>query len=147
MATLGTANEAAVRAASLDAFRGKLVIDVTNPLEFSTGKPLLAVGHTDSGGEQLQRLLPDARVVKPWNTVGNTLMFKPKLAGGPPDMPICGNDEAAKTAVSNILKEFGWGVLDLGGIESSRYLEAMCMAWVLYGFKHNTWNHAWKLLR
>jgi predicted dinucleotide-binding enzyme len=120
---------------------------VTNPLEFSTGKPRLAVGHTDSGGEQLQRLLPDARVVKAWNTVGNTLMFKPNMPGGPPDMPICGEDEAAKKTVSNILHEFGWGVLDLGGIDSSRYLEAMCMAWVVYGARHNTWNHAWKLLR
>ena len=51
-----------------------------------------------------------------------------------------------KTVV-RILSEFGWGCVDTGGIESSRYLEAMCLVWVLYGARTNTWNHAFKLLR
>jgi 8-hydroxy-5-deazaflavin:NADPH oxidoreductase len=146
LATLGVANESVLRMAGVERFAGKLVIDTTNPLDFSKGYPALAVGHTDSGGEQVQRLIPDAHVVKAWNTVGNTLMFKPELAGGPPDMFICGNNEDAKKRVSDILVDFGWGVVDLGGIEASRYLEPLCLTWVLYGLKAKTWGHAFKLL-
>jgi predicted dinucleotide-binding enzyme len=62
-------------------------------------------------------------------------------------MFICGNSEEAKRQVAGILVDFGWGVVDMGGIESSRYLEAMCLVWVLHGLRANTWNHAFKLLR
>ncbi|HEU4787844.1 MAG TPA: hypothetical protein VFS57_10555, partial [Gemmatimonadaceae bacterium] len=103
--------------------------------------------HTDSGGDQVQRWLPDARVVKAFNIVGNAHMFRPEFPGGPPDMFIAGNDESAKATVSGILKSFGWEVIDLGGIEGSRYLEPMAMAWVVHGFRSGSWNHAFKLLR
>jgi hypothetical protein len=147
LATLGAAAPEALRMAGPERLRGKVLIDATNPLDYSKGSPALAVGHTDSGGEQVQRLLPDAHVVKAFNTVGHAHMFCPTFPGGPPDMFICGNHEEAKRKVEGILKEFGWGVVDLGGIEASRYLEPMCMAWVLYGVRTNTWNHAFKLLR
>jgi predicted dinucleotide-binding enzyme len=62
-------------------------------------------------------------------------------------MFICGNHEDAKKQVARILQDFGWGVVDIGGIEGSRYLEAMCLVWVLHGVRTNTWNHAFKLLR
>jgi len=148
LATLGLANETALRSAGPEKFRGKVVIDTTNPLDFSGGMPpKLAVTGNDSAGERVQRLLPDAHVVKAFNTVGNSLMFRPDLPGGPPDMFVCGNREDAKKTVAHILKDFGWGVVDVGGIESSRYLEAMCLVWVLHGARTNTWNHAFKLLR
>ncbi|PYQ12174.1 MAG: DNA-binding protein [Acidobacteria bacterium] len=147
LATLGSANESALKAAGPQTLRGKVVIDATNPLDFSGGAPQLAVGHTDSGGERVQRLLPGARVVKAFNTVGNAHMFRPRFPGGPPDMFICGNDDDAKKQVAAILSDFGWGTADLGPIESSRYLEPMCMAWVVYGARAGTWNHAFKLLR
>lgn len=147
LATLGAANEAVIKQAGADAFRGKLLLDTTNPLDFSTGAPRLSVGHTDSGGEQVQRLLPDALVVKVFNTVGNAHMFKPSFPGGPPTMFIAGNDEGAKAKVADMLRNaFGWDVSDLGGIEASRYLEPMCMAWVLHAFKTKQWNHAFKML-
>ena len=62
-------------------------------------------------------------------------------------MFICGNDEGAKAKVGGILKDFGWGVVDVGGIEASRQLEGMCLVWVGYAIKANSWNHAFKLLR
>jgi 8-hydroxy-5-deazaflavin:NADPH oxidoreductase len=74
-------------------------------------------------------------------------MIHPQFPGGPPDMFICGNDDAAKKIVGQICEHFGWGVADVGGIEASRYLEPMCMAWVMYGVVHGSWNHAFKLLR
>ena len=148
LATLGVANESALAAAGPDRLRGKSVIDTTNPLDFSKGfPPSLSPSGTDSGGEQLQRSLPGARVVKAFNTVGNVSMFRPDLPGGPPDMFIAGDDADAKKTVGGIVKDFGFNVIDVGGIESSRYLEAMCMTWVVYGIKTGTWNHAFKLLR
>ena len=147
-ATLGVANEQVVKAAGPDPFAGKVVIDATNPLDFSGGMPpTLAIAGNDSGGEQLQRLLPSAHVVKAFNTVGNALMFRPDLPGGPPDMFICGNDDDAKRQVAALLEEFGWGVIDVGGIESSRYLEAMCMVWVIAGARSGNWRQAFKMLR
>ena len=109
--------------------------------------PQLYAGHTDSLGEQVQRWLPEARVVKAFNTVGNAQMIKPKFPGGPPDMFICGNDDAAKKLVAQISEQFGWGVIDIGGIEGSRYLEPMGMVWVLHGIRTKTWNHAFKMLK
>jgi predicted dinucleotide-binding enzyme len=148
LATLGVANESAIRMAGIDRFRGKVLIDTTNPLDFSGGMPpKLAVNGNDSGGEQVQRLLPDARVVKAFNTVGNAFMFRPDFPGGPPDMFICGDDDGAKAQVRAILKDFGWSVVDAGGIESSRYLEAMCMAWVISAARSGNWNQAFKMLR
>lgn len=148
LATLGVANESAITAAGVTNFQGKVLIDTTNPLDFSGGMPpRLALGGNDSGGEHVQRLLPDAHVVKAFNTVGNALMFRPDFPGGPPDMFICGNRDDAKAKVGAILTDFGWGVVDVGGIESSRYLEAMCMVWVVSAMLSGKWNQAFKLLR
>lgn len=148
LATLGVANEAAIRAAGLENFSGKLVLDTTNPLDFSRGfPPSLSVSGEDSGGEQVQRLLTDANVVKVFNTVGNILMFRPQLPGGPPDMFIAGDDEGAKKQVTDLLTDFGWNTIDIGGIAGSRYLEAMCLVWVLSAARSGKWNQAFKLLR
>jgi len=146
LATHGMATEEALTMAGKSNFDNKVVIDATNPLEFSGGAPRLAIGHTDSLGEQIQRSIPNARVVKAFNTVGNPLFFKPELPGGPPDMFIGGNDADAKKLVSQVCDAFGWGVIDLGGIEASRYLEPMCMAWVVHGVISGTWLHAFKML-
>jgi predicted dinucleotide-binding enzyme len=147
LATLGVATQEAIDLAGRDNFKNKVVIDATNPLDFSTGMPRLSVGHTDSLGEQVQRWLPDARVVKAFNTAGNAHFVNPDFPDGPPDMFICGNDDDAKKIVSQICEHFGWGVVDIGGIEGSRHLEPMCMVWVLRGIRSSSWNHAFKLLR
>jgi predicted dinucleotide-binding enzyme len=147
LATHGMATENAIKLADPANFKGKVVIDATNPLDFAPGgPPKLSIGHDDSLGERVQRWARDARVVKAFNTAGNPLFFKPQLPGGPPDMFICGNDAEAKKTVSQICKDFGWGVIDIGGIEGSRYLEPMCMTWVLHGILSGKWDHAFKML-
>jgi predicted dinucleotide-binding enzyme len=148
LATLGVANVAVLEAAGAERLAGKIVIDATNPLDVSKGGPPgLALSGNDSGGEQVQRTVPKAHVVKAFNIVGNAHMFRPDFPGGPPDMFFCGNDEGAKKRVSELLGEFGWNPVDIGGIESSRYLEAMCIVWVHYAIKMGGWNHAFKMLR
>jgi len=126
---------------------GKVLVDATNPLDPSSGGPRLFVGTTDSLGEQVQRAVPGARVVKAYNTVGNALMVDPQLPGGPPTMFIAGDDAAAKATVTQVLEETGWDVADLGGIEAARWLEGMALAWVAYGATNGTWTHAFRLLR
>lgn len=145
-ATLGMEHRAVVGMAGPGSFAGKVVIDVTNPLDNSKGYPDLGIKGEDSGGEQLQRLLPEAKVVKAFNIVTASLMFRPQLPGGPPTMLIAGNDAGAKETVSSILKDFGWPAIDLGPIRGARWLEAMCMAWVLAGMARGNWVQAFKLL-
>jgi len=148
LCTLWSGTENALRIAGPQNLADKVLIDATNPLVFTSGAPpSLALGHTDSGGEQVQRWAPQARVVKAFNTVGNAHMFKPQFPGGPPVMFICGNDAGAKTKVTDILNAFAWTTIDIGGIEGARLLEPMCILWVLYGMRTNTWNHAFTLLR
>jgi predicted dinucleotide-binding enzyme len=148
VATLWSGTEQALDLAGRGNLSGKTVVDVTNPLVFhDDGPPTLALAHTDSGGEQVQRWLPDAHVVKAWNIVGSTHMVDPDFPGGPPDMFICGNDAGAKEDVTAILERFGWGVIDLGGIEGARLTEPLCILWVVYGLGTNSWNHAFKLLK
>jgi predicted dinucleotide-binding enzyme len=150
LATLWSGTEQALDlAGGAAALAGKVVIDVTNPLAFrDDGPPGLALGHTDSGGEQVQRWLPDAHVVKAFNIVGNSQFFRPELPGGPPTMFICGNDERARQTVARICESFGWpDVIDIGGIEGARLLEPVCILWVLYGVGAGSWAHAFKLLR
>lgn len=129
-------------------FGGKLVLDTTNPLDFSReGPPDLLFGGTDSLGERIQATLPDARVVKCFNTVSNAQMIDPAFEDETPPMMICGNDDA-KTETEAILVEVGWpGALDVGPIESSRYLEALVPLWVRIGAKLDTWNHAFTVVQ
>jgi len=149
IAVLGEAVEKAIDLAVPKNLDGKVVIDATNPLDFSKGMPPgLFVGTTDSLGELIQRKVPKAHVVKCFNIVGNVNMVDPKVPGGPPDMIIAGNDADAKEKVTGILKEFGWpGAIDAGGIDGSRWLEAMVPLWVRVCNSVGTWNVAWKALR
>ncbi|HTX02421.1 MAG TPA: NADPH-dependent F420 reductase [Candidatus Acidoferrales bacterium] len=137
----------AIDLAGLDNFAGKVVIDVTNPLNFEEGKPAsLMVSGSDSAGESVQRWLPGARVVKSFNTVGHALFVDPKFPNGPPTMFIAGNDDEAKNTVEQIAESFGWNVLDAGPIEAARYLEAMAMLWITYSMRTRTSQHAFKWL-
>jgi predicted dinucleotide-binding enzyme len=147
LATRGTAVEEAIQTAGPRHFAGKLVIDATNPLapDPATGGPGLSVGHTDSGGETVQRALPDARVVKAFNTVNNALMADPGFAERQP-MFIAGDDDGAKATVADILADFGWDAFDVGGIEQSRQLESLVLLWVAVGQRRGAWDHAFTLV-
>jgi len=143
----GTSN--AIKMADPGNMTGKVVIDTTNPLDFSQGlPPRMAVGVTDSAGEINQRLLPGAKVVKAFNIVGNPHMVHPDFPGGPPTMFICGNDEQAKKMVTeSMLTPFGWEIIDIGGLEGARLLEPLAMLWITYYFRTGSGDHAFKLLR
>jgi predicted dinucleotide-binding enzyme len=143
--------ENAIRLANPSNFAGKVVLDATNPLHFEAQgqPPVLAIGHTDSGGEQVQRWLPGARVVKAFNIVGNAHFVDPDFPDGKPDMFICGNDAGAKQVAEGLIQELGWPpVIDLGDITKARYLEPLAMVWITHLFNTGfNSNHGFKLLR
>jgi predicted dinucleotide-binding enzyme len=147
LATSWSGTENALRLAGAENLAGKVVIDVTNPLDFSTGAPRLALGFADSGGEQVQRWLPDAKVVKAFNIITAGEMVDPDFPCGPPTMFICGNDEGAVHTVARICSDFGWEVVETGGIEGARLLEPLAMLWISHGVRTGKWSHAFKLLR
>jgi len=148
LAVLGVAVVEAIEQAGPERFAGKVVIDATNPLDFSEGfPPRLAVGHTDSAGEQVQRAIPEAKVVKALNTIGSHSFVDPRFAQGDPTMFICGDDEGAKATVADALADFGWSdVVDVGGIGAARELEAVCILWVRVGGLRGAFDHGFKLL-
>jgi NADPH-dependent F420 reductase len=125
-----------VVAAAGDALDGKVVLDLTNPLDFSGGfPPRLFVVNDDSLGEQIQRAAPKARVVKSLNTLANSLMVDPTQLARPTDVFVAGEDADAKRVVAELLASWGHRApIDLGGIEASRGLEAWLLLWTrLYG--------------
>ncbi|KAJ3031714.1 hypothetical protein HDV00_008141 [Rhizophlyctis rosea] len=149
LATAATAIHAVLDAAKVENLSQKVLIDVNNPLRFDGSNLVgLTVGMDDSLGEDIQRKLPDTKVVKCWNIVGNGVMYKPSFPDGTATMLIAGNDASAKGVVRDILKDFGWeSIEDMGGIEESRWLEAMCVAWCHLAFKSGKFYSSFALLK
>lgn len=124
-----------IHPSSLD---GKIVIDLTNPLDFSRGMPpsiIEGLGNTNSLGEEVQYALPHSFVVKTLNTVNTKVMVEPRLVNkGDHHLFICGNEEDAKNKVKHFLvDQFGWKpdhIIDLGSIKSARCTEAYVPLWV-----------------
>lgn len=149
LATKGDAAAEAITLAGIENISGKTVIDATNPI--AAVPPTNGVLHyfttlEDSLMEQLQRLAPEAKFVKAFNSVGSACMYKPAL-NGTPTMFICGNDDSAKQTVTQILESFGWEAEDMGKVEAARAIEPLCILWCISGFVKNDWVHAFKLLK
>lgn len=122
-----------VVSAGAENLRGKILVDVTNPLDFTKGMPpTLFTAGNDSLGEQIQRALPDTKVVKSLNTINCGVMVDPARIGGDSDVFVSGNDAEAKATVSRFLREqFGWkNVVDLGDITTARGTEQYLPLWL-----------------
>ena len=143
------ATQNAINMGGMENFKGKIVVDVTNPLQFDKEgeAPKPAIGYPWSGGALIQSWLADSKVVKAFNTITANYMANPKLKEGVPDMFFAGNDPEAKKVVMDIAISWGWNVVDCGDIEQSYLLEALALLWIRYGFMNKHWKHAFKLLR
>jgi len=132
--TSGIVSAEVLHAAGAQNLAGKVLVDVSNALDFSRGRPpTLSICNTTSVGEQLQEAFPDVRVVKALNTVNNQVMVDPGRLAGPHNLFICGNDASAKSEVVDLLESFGWprgAVLDLGDITAARGLEMYVPLWL-----------------
>jgi len=150
LAVKGTVAQDVLKMATPANLSGKVIIDATNPISDAppaNGVLSFFTSADESLMEKMQRQVPDARFVKAFNSVGAALMVNPKLAGGPPTMFICGNDEDAKKKATQVCEMFGWSVEDMGKAESARALEQLCIVWCIPGFLKNDWAHAFKVLR
>jgi predicted dinucleotide-binding enzyme len=131
--TSGAGALEAVGAAGAANLRGKVLVDVSNPLDFSKGfPPSLFTGTHESLAERIQAAVPEAKVVKSLNTVGANVMVDPgSVAGGEHDIFVAGNDAGAKGAVTEILRSFGWKhVIDLGDVTAARATETYLLLWL-----------------
>ena len=132
-ATNGAASLEALALAGEAALAGKVLLDVSNPLDFSHGMPpTLFVSNTDSLAEQIQRAFPAARVVKSLNTMTAALQASPaQLADGDHSVFVSGNDDEAKATVTRLLASLGHtDVIDLGDIETARGAEMLMPIWL-----------------
>jgi 8-hydroxy-5-deazaflavin:NADPH oxidoreductase len=132
---------------SPNALAGKVLVDVSNPLEFSDGAMSLSICNTNSLGEEVQKALPSAKVVKTLNTVNCEVMVEP-AKGGNPTMFLCGNDADAKKKVTELLKSMGWrDIIDIGDITKARGTEALMHIWMnLFGLFGNP-HFGWKIVK
>lgn len=150
LATGGSVTTEAIKLAGIENFAGKVIIDATNPIAAAppvNGVLQFFTGPNESLMETLQVLLPEAKLVKAFNSVGNAFMYKPNFPGGTPTMFIAGNDDEAKKTVTAILTSFGWETEDMGKAEAARAIEPLCMLWCIPGMLRNQWTHAFKLLK
>ena len=132
-ATSGAGSLSALGEVGTEHLAGKVLVDVSNPLDFSQGfPPTLTVKDTDSLAEQIQRAFPDARVVKSLNTVTASVMVDPaSLGDGDTTIFAAGDDAEARQVVVGLLRELGWqDVVELDGLQNARGLEMWLPLWV-----------------
>ena len=132
-ATNGLASLAALGEVGSDRLAGKVLVYVSNPLDFSQGfPPTLGVKDTDSLAEQIQRAFPEAQVVKSLNTVTASVMIDPGSVGdGDTTIFAAGDDAQARKQVVALLRELGWkDIIELDGLQNARGLEMWLPLWV-----------------
>jgi 8-hydroxy-5-deazaflavin:NADPH oxidoreductase len=133
--TGGEVSIAALTLAGAANLKGKVLVDVGNPLDFSQGFPPVltaSLSGRTSLGEEIQKAFPEAKVVKAFNTLGAAHMVDTTLIGEPNDLFLSGNEAAAKAAIRDLAaKEFGWThFTDLGDISGARAQEALVLVWL-----------------
>jgi len=150
LAVKGSAAEFVLDLAGGANLHEKTIIDTCNPISDDppeNGVLRYFTPQNSSLMEHLQSKYTRIHFVKAFNSVGNALMVNPQLKGGTPTMFICGNSEKAKDDVSTILKQFGWEIADMGGVEAARPIEMLAVLWCIPGFLQHEWEHAFKLLK
>lgn len=148
-AVKGSSAKEALEHLGFENLAGKTIIDTTNPIADAApvnGVLFYSSNINKSLMEELQELVPAANFIKAFNSVGSAHMVNPNFESKP-TMFICGNNEAAKKEVLDILDKFGWEAEDMGTMEAARAIEPLDMLWCIPGFRENRWNPAFKILK
>jgi predicted dinucleotide-binding enzyme len=132
--TKGEASVEVLRQAGEENINEKILIDISNALDFSKGMPpTLSICNDDSLGETIQRAFPDVKVVKTLNTMNCNIMVNASTVAGDHNVFVSGNDSDAKAEVKKLLNDFGWSdknIIDLGDISTARGTEQLLPIWV-----------------
>jgi 8-hydroxy-5-deazaflavin:NADPH oxidoreductase len=150
LSVAGTAAADALKLVGAGRLEGKLVVDTTNPIGDEPPEQGVLKYFTPANSslmEQLQRAYPAAHFVKAFNSVGSARMVDPDFGGVRPTMFYCGDDAGAKATVARLLEQFGWEPQDMGGAIAASAIEPLAVLWCIPGFLHNSWTHAFHLLR
>ena len=107
---------------------GKIIIDPTNPLNFTAEG--VSHGVPTSNGEIIQAAAPDAFVVKAFNVLSWEYMIDPEASGGPISIPLAGNSGSAKARVAELVTAMGLEPIDVGPVEHARWVEGMLILWI-----------------
>ena len=149
--TMGAISIDVIKIADAKNLKGKILVDVANPLDFSKGIPptlIPSLSNTTSLGEEIQKAFPDIKVVKTLNTMNCNLMVNPLLVPGDHDVFICGNDIKAKDKVKEILSWFGWkSTIDMGDISNARGTEMLLPLWLRLWGTFQSPNFNFKIVR
>ena len=136
-ATNGSNSITALILAGTKNLAGKVLIDISNPLDFSNGMPpslLPGLNNTNSLAEEIQKTFPDTMVIKTLNTMWCGLMVNPNLVGNGDHINfISGNNSEAKNKVIKLLNQFGWldkNIFDIGDITGARATESLLPIWL-----------------
>ncbi len=149
LAVKGSVAAEAIEEAGPQYMMRKTVIDATNPIADQApenGVLRFFTNLDESLMERLQTQFPEIHFVKAFNSVGNAYMVNP-IFTEKPTMFICGNNDASKLQVCNILEQFGWEVADMGKAAAARAIEPLCMLWCIPGMLGGGWNHAFRLIK
>ncbi len=149
LAVKGSVAVDAVEEAGPQNLQWKTVIDVTNPIDAAPPENGVLKYFTtleESLMECLQTRFPEVHFVKAFNSVGNAFMVNPAFKEKP-TMFICGNNDASKKDVHNILEQFGWDIADMGKDTAARAIEPLCMLWCIPGMLQGQWSHAFRLIK
>ena len=128
-----------------DVANQKIIISIANPLN-ETYDGLVTDPGT-SAAEELQKLLPNSKVVKAFNTTFAADFSQPVIAGKQADAFIAGDDDEALTTVSELVETAGFRPIVAGGLSESRVLENMQLLLIKLGQRYNyNWLAGWKIL-
>lgn len=113
---------------------GKVLIDCTMPLEPDLSG--LVFGHTTSGSEEIAKMVPEAKVIKAFNSTFAEVLRSESctFASQRASIFYCGDDAQAKTVVADLIEECGFEAVDAGPLVNSRYVEPLAMLWVQFAY-------------
>jgi 8-hydroxy-5-deazaflavin:NADPH oxidoreductase len=151
MCTKGDATVSVARSVKPELVKGKTILDISNPLDFSKGMPPFLtpeLSNTNSLGEEVQKIWSEANVVKTLNTVNCQIMVNPGKLKDSHTIFLAGNSPEAKKQVTGILQQFGWtDIMDLGDISGARGMEMMLPIWVRIMIAMNNPHFGFKIVR
>ncbi len=108
-----------------DGLAGKIVVDITNPVDFNTFQLIPEAGQ--SGAQEIAKILSESTIIKAFNTTLAGPLEAGQVEGKELDVFIAGDNEEAKSKISELVKTSGMRPVDVGSLANSRHLEGFAL--------------------